>query len=266
MTPSIHAARRHGVVRLLTVLVALAWHASAQQPTISLSTYTAFDVQRTCVKQCLIGPHNNGSPGVIKSLGCSGSPMLEACYCQTAMAASVSAGMTACINSYCGSKTADLSAALSLYDTYCAGSLSVQTKAATVSLATDAKMAAQRTCVQGCMMSRPVDGGTNLPWALQCTASPAYNDCLCRPDLSTDANTFLTECVNKYCTGEAADISSAVSIYGSYCLAARQAAPTGAGGGNNGGDGGQANPGGSTANCMSCFPSQPPREPQGCER
>ncbi|GAB1314722.1 hypothetical protein MFIFM68171_04932 [Madurella fahalii] len=226
-------------------LVFLTPRASAQDPTVSLSTYTAYSVQRTCVQQCLIGPHTDGAPGVIRDLGCT-VPMLDSCYCRTAMAAEVSAGMATCISSYCGNKTADLSAALSLYDHYCAGDLTVVTSAATVSLDSDNEMAAQRDCVRGCMMSRPPDGGTNLPRALQCTASPAYDDCLCRPDLTTEANSHLTSCVNEWCPGNTAEIASAVSLYGSYCNAARQAVPTD----SNGVDESHtaATPGGSSTN------------------
>jgi hypothetical protein len=217
----------------LIALVAFAVLIAAQEPTVSLSSITAYSVQRDCVKQCLIGPHNDGRPGVLRSLGCT-SPQVDSCYCRTAMAADVSAGMQGCINSYCASRTEDLASALSLYDHYCSKNLAVVTSAATVSLASEADYRAQPSCIQGCMMSRPADGGSNLPWALQCTNSPAYNDCVCRADQSADANKHLTACVNKWCSGRTADITSAVSLYGSYCLAARNAAPTDVGGGGGG--------------------------------
>jgi len=87
-------------------------------------------------------------------------------------------------------------------------------------------MTVQRSCVQGCMMSRPADGGSNLMMALQCKATPGYNDCLCRPDLGADANKHLTACVNRWCSGNTAEIASAVSLYSSYCAAASNAAAT----------------------------------------
>ncbi|KXX73063.1 hypothetical protein MMYC01_210525, partial [Madurella mycetomatis] len=95
-------------------------------------------------------------------------------------------------------------------------------------------------------MSRPPDGGTNLPRVLQCSATPVYNDCFCRADLTAEANDHLTACVNTWCTGNTAAIASAVSLYESYCNAARQAVPTDAAGG----DGSQttATPGGSSTN------------------
>jgi hypothetical protein len=171
------------------------------------------------------------------------------------MAAEVSAGMTECISSYCGGMTADLSSALSLYDHYCAEDLTVVTNAATVSLASDSDMEAQRDCVKGCAMSRPPDGGTNLPRALQCGMTPVYNDCLCRADLTAEANKHMTSCVNKWCSGNTADIESAVSLYGSYCLAARQAVATDVGNSGSSSSGRTrtttrptASPGGSSTN------------------
>lgn len=241
--------RRCAFAALVVLITCLAHPspASAQDPTVSLSAYTAYSVQRKCVRDCLIGPHNDGNPGVIREL--CGWPMLQSCYCGTAIAAAVSSEMTNCIDDYCSSKTADLSAALSLYDHYCAGDLTFITSAATVSLASDRDMLAQKSCVQGCMMSRPRNGGANLPMALLCTTGPVYNDCLCRPDLTADVNSHLTTCVNSFCSGNAADITAAISLYGSYCLAARQPAPTdGSGDAGEGGSQTTASPGGSGTN------------------
>lgn len=59
---------------------------------VSLTTYTAYEGQRTCVQACLSGPHTNSAPDVIQSLYCSVSPMLDSCMCKTAMASAVSTG------------------------------------------------------------------------------------------------------------------------------------------------------------------------------
>jgi hypothetical protein len=216
------------VTYILMVLAILAAHASGQEPSVSLSDFTAYSVQRTCVQNCLIGPHTDGNYGVLRSLGCSGRPMLHSCYCQTGFATGISARLSACINSYCGSKSGDLSSALSLYTNYCAEKLTFVTSAAIESLSTDPVMEAQPTCIQACMMSRPMGGGSNLPRMMQC-ASPVYNDCMCRTDLASEASDHLTKCINTECSGSMASIASAVSLYGSYCRAAR-AEPTQNGG------------------------------------
>ena len=244
MPPIIYLRRRpHAIACLLIVLTTFAPQVSGQKPPVSLTEFTAYSVQRTCVQNCLIGPHTDGNYGVLRSLGCTGRPMIHSCYCQSDFTSDISARFSACINDYCGSKSADLASALSLYINYCAGELTVVTSAATESLSTDAMMEAQPSCIQACMMSRPLGGGPNLPRMLQCS-SPVYNDCLCRTDLTPEASSHLTKCINSECSGNTASIASAISLYGSYCRAAR-AEPTQ----NNGEDGSQttAKPGGSTS-------------------
>jgi hypothetical protein len=69
----------------------------------------------------------------------------------------------------------------------------------------------QRTCVQNCL------GG--LPGQIGCPFSYVYlNQCACRTDLQPSASTFLTGCVNNGCSRDPSDLSSAISLYDSYCV------------------------------------------------
>ena len=74
--------------------------------------------------------------------------------------------------------------------------------------------------------SGPSDGSGALPRALQCWGTPAYDGCMCRSDMASTANSFLTICASKYCQGNTDDIASAVSPYTAYCNGAMNKAVT----------------------------------------
>jgi len=72
----------------------------------------------------------------------------------------------------------------------------------------------QRSCVQYCIGTG--DGG--LPGNLGCpNPNQPLNACACRTDLQPSASSFLTSCVNQWCSSDPSDLSSAISIYDSYC-------------------------------------------------
>jgi len=217
---------------LLLALLLLTSHVRTQ--TVSIQSITAYLAQRSCVQQCIIGHHGDGNPAVMwDPIGCS-SPYQNACMCNTGRASVWTTALSDCVNTYCDSKTADLSAALSLYNGYCATKLALVTSAPTVSLASVSDYMVARGCVQGCMLSRPPNGDWNLAQNLQCGIGGirTYDECFCRKDLATDANSILTSCVNEWCSGNADDVSSAVSLYSDYCVSARASA-TGGGGGSS---------------------------------
>ncbi|KYK58634.1 hypothetical protein DCS_05651 [Drechmeria coniospora] len=81
------------------------------------------------------------------------------------------------------------------------------------------------------------------------TISVAMNGCYCRTDLQANAYQSLSRCVSRFCSGNSNDLSSAASIYSSYCtsngfIANNEAAATGAGdqGGADDGQGGSGSP------------------------
>lgn len=86
----------------------------------------------------------------------------------------------------------------------------------------------QKPCAQSCFEYNNLGCSTDaLGGALGCQAPfcsnqfAATNNCYCRTDLQSVATSYLSSCVNKGCTvGDSSiDISSAISIYGSYCSA-----------------------------------------------
>lgn len=224
-------SRPHHQFSLLLAILLLTSHGRTQ--TVSIQSITGYLVQRKCVQQCIIGRHDDGNAAVlVEPIGCS-SPYQNACMCNTGRAAVWTTALSACVDKYCNSKKPDFSAALSLYNGYCATNLALVTSAATVSLTGVPEYMNARSCVKNCMLSRPPNGDENMAMNLQCAGYPmsrTYDECFCRKDLATDANSFLTSCVNRWCDGNAADVSSAVSLYGNYCDSARAAA-TGGGGG-----------------------------------
>lgn len=94
----------------------------------------------------------------------------------------------------------------------------------------------QRTCVQWCLMNDSYDEQAKLAGYLGCKWDGAeyFSTCVCRTDLASSASYFLTSCVNSGCSGNTPDVTSAMSLYNSYCglgsLAANVATTTEAGG------------------------------------
>lgn len=76
----------------------------------------------------------------------------------------------------------------------------------------------QRPCVQSCFYwGSSTDGGPDLlADEIGCEVDPIENDCLCRPDLQGDANSYLRSCVNEDCE-KTLDVNSALKIYNDYC-------------------------------------------------
>jgi hypothetical protein len=79
-----------------------------------------------------------------------------------------------------------------------------------------AEYSLQRACVQTCV-GPDLDG---LPQNIGCPY-PYLNDCACRTDLQLSASTFLTQCVDQWCSSDPSDFSSAISLYDSYCVSNR---------------------------------------------
>jgi len=94
--------------------------------------------------------------------------------------------------------------------------------------------ASQKPCAQQCFfpnyLACPVDAvasaigcqyGTNCPPDVQTINYEAANDCYCRLDLQPIASRYLSSCVLQKCTvGDSSiDMSSALSLYDTYCWA-----------------------------------------------
>lgn len=94
--------------------------------------------------------------------------------------------------------------------------------AATVTLTNLPAYQSQRSCAIPCFYIGYASGGgpDQLAGQLDCSVSPIENDCFCRADLQDDADALIQSCVYEACSRNTIDVSSAVSIYDSYCTAA----------------------------------------------
>lgn len=78
----------------------------------------------------------------------------------------------------------------------------------------------QRVCVQNCVGT---DLGFGLPANIGCPADSCCPEtylgaCACRTDLQPSAFSYLTQYVNQQCSSNPSDLSSAISLYDSYCV------------------------------------------------
>lgn len=89
--------------------------------------------------------------------------------------------------------------------------------ATVVSIRSEDSFKAMRECARDCMAW---NGSGDLLGKFGCNY-PAPNDCLCRTDLAAAATKHLSTCCAGKCTVGPAegDISTAISVYQSYCMA-----------------------------------------------
>jgi hypothetical protein len=205
--------------------------------TYSLSKFTAYSVQRYCLQFCLVDGDIGGGPALPAFLDCP-NPYSNGCVCGTGVASSASSFITSCANKWCSGDPTDVSNGLSLYNHYCAGDLTTVTSAPLVTLDKLSDYSSLRTCAQSCLIGGPQDGGPAVGRALSCNDFTRifYDACLCRPDLSSSASSFLTGCINRWCSGQTSDISAGISVLAKYCTDALAAPPTVTGGGSSGTD------------------------------
>jgi len=77
----------------------------------------------------------------------------------------------------------------------------------------------QRQCVQGAI--------NNIGYALNCPGSGGYlESCWCRLDLIPLAYSYLSSAVPKSCSNNPPDLTSAISLYSSYCRVQGTITPT----------------------------------------
>ena len=83
-----------------------------------------------------------------------------------------------------------------------------------ISIFSEPDFVRQRDCLKLCWTCTtpcPVVWGV-----IGCGGAP-FDSCMCREDLRSSASSFLTSCINYRCTSAPHDVTSAVSLYNSYC-------------------------------------------------
>ena len=212
---------------------------------IALTTSTAFLVQRSCVQSCI---WNNGYRDLVVALSCP-YPGSDGCLCRSDLIAPATEFLSSCVSTSCLGNTVDISSAIGLWTTYCSGDDSALfTYAPLVSITAGEGFKSERGCVQSCIWD---NGYRDLNIALKCNYH-WYEACMCRPDLVPVAQSFLSSCVNSACSGNAADITAAISLSSAYCAGTGNAVQTGTGGSGGGGGGAAAgaSPGGSSESAL----------------
>ena len=86
----------------------------------------------------------------------------------------------------------------------------------------------QRFCAQNCLWGE--DNHTlDMGRFLECPP-PVANSCWCSEGLASSASSFITSCVNRFCSSATGDVIRAISVYNGYCSSAapamNEAAPT----------------------------------------
>jgi hypothetical protein len=181
--------------------------------TISLTQFSTFSIQRECVQGCLFEGPAGGNEPLPGYLNCN-QPWSDSCYCRTDLAITASSFLNSCANKFCTGNTVDINNAESIYEAYCANNLNAVGYASSYSINSIVAYSSLRNCAQNCLFGGTQNGGPALPYALGC---PNLNGCVCRADLAASASSFITSCVNTWCTGNSADINSAAAVYGQYC-------------------------------------------------
>ncbi len=76
----------------------------------------------------------------------------------------------------------------------------------------------QRSCAVDCFAAGTLfeDPGERIADRFKCP-KPPQNDCVCRVDLQSSANAYISSCVSHWCDGNTLDIDVATSIYDDYC-------------------------------------------------
>jgi len=141
--------------------------------------------------------------------------------------------------------------------------------AATQTIASLAAYQSQRSCAIPCFWNGDPDNSyasDTLAIKLECCTDRvscrdrAQDSCFCRADLRPVAASWLSTCVNGYCSSNAVDVVSAVAVYDEYCVGKRVDGPapaptptgsqTGAGtGAKTGGAAATATGSGSSSGC-----------------
>jgi hypothetical protein len=83
----------------------------------------------------------------------------------------------------------------------------------TVTLTDEKNYEILRTCARPCVTN---SFSTDLFTVLNC-AYPNQDSCLCREDLAPIVSSWLSKCINSFCTPATVDIAQALSVYGDYC-------------------------------------------------
>jgi hypothetical protein len=202
--------------------------------TVSIADMNGFNQARSCVAEAF---HLWGFGGLWNGgLQCpNNGGYQDSCVCRCDLRTIGESYISSYVKSACSSNNVDIQSGLLLYDAYCASVLpdscsgytpvpvqvTLPTAApGTVSIWSIDGFASARSCMTEAFRPWPAGGLWN--GALLCVdGNGGYlNECVCRADLLSIGESYISSFVNSACSSDTIDIQSGLSIYDNYCATA----------------------------------------------
>ena len=219
---------------LIWILVGLPMIASGAG-TLSISDMNGFDQARSCVAEAF---HQWSGGGLWNgALQCSNNGgYQDSCVCRCDLRTVGESYISSFVKSACSTNSVDIQSGLLLYDAYCASALPAScpgytqvpvqvtlptTAPGTLSIWSIDGFAAARSCMTEAFHAW--SGGGLWNGALLCNknANGAYlNECVCRADLLSIGESYISSFVKSACSSDTVDIQSGLSMYDNYCATA----------------------------------------------
>jgi hypothetical protein len=203
--------------------------------TVSIADMNGFDQARYCVAEAF---HLWGGGGLWNgALKCSdeNGGYQDSCVCRCDLRTIGESYISSYIKSACSSNNVDIQSGLLLYDAYCASALPASCSGYTpvpvqVTLPTKAPGTLSIWSMDGfaqarsCMTEAFHDWGGGGLWngALLCNDGNGgyFNECVCRADLLSIGESYISSFVKSACSSDTVDIQSGLSMYDNYCATA----------------------------------------------
>jgi hypothetical protein len=204
--------------------------------TVSIADMNGYDQVRYCVAEAFTlwgrGGLWNGA------LLCSNENggYQDSCVCRCNLRTIGESYISSYVHSACSSNTVDIQSGLLLYDAYCASALPTScpgytpvpvqvvlpTKApGTVSIWSIDGFTQARSCMTEAFHSWARGGLWNGALLCNQNKNNAYlNECVCRADILSLGESYISSFVKSACSSDTVDIQSGLSIYDNYCATA----------------------------------------------
>ena len=202
--------------------------------TVSIADVNGFGQARSCVVEAF---HLWGWGGLWNgALQCpNNGGYQDSCVCRCDLRTIGESYISSYVKSACSSNNVDIQSGLLLYDVYCDSVLPAPCSGYTpvpvqVTLPTKAPGAVSIWSMDGfasarsCMTEAFHAWGSGGLWngALLCNSGNGgyLNECVCRADLLSIGESYISSFVNSACSSNTADIQSGLSMYDNYCATA----------------------------------------------
>jgi len=203
--------------------------------TLSINDMNGFDQARSCVAEAF---HEWSGGGLWNgALQCSNNGgFQDSCVCRCDLRTIGESYISSYVKSACSTNNVDIQSGLLLYDAYCASALPSSCPGYTpvpvqVTLPTTAPghvsiwsidgFTAARSCMTEAFHAWAGGGLWNGALSCNMNANGAYlNECVCRADLLSIGESYISSFVKSACSPDTIDIQSGLSMYDNYCATA----------------------------------------------